>query len=35
VLYSVADDMQDNGGTPLDPQGGNQLFDIVLRVGGE
>jgi len=35
VLYSVADDMQDNGGTLLDPQAGNQLFDIVLRVGSE
>jgi hypothetical protein len=36
VLYSLADDMQDNGGVPL-PSGssGTQLFDIVLRVGSE
>lgn len=35
VLYSVGDDMQDNGGTPLDSRQGNQPFDIVLRVGSE
>ena len=35
VLYSVADDMQDNGGTPQNPDGTSQLFDFVLRVGSE
>jgi hypothetical protein len=39
VLYSVADDMQDNGGHPLDPRmqgtASNRNWDIVFRVGSE